>query len=192
MCVYRTFDIINPGSSGSGGGGGGDSSLIEVRQTRRQFRLQKRVFSDAGGLRLVSCLQDVTTGQRLVAKRSNRTDPKSNSFQALLADIECQLTARKFAADYVKALSSAGEARRNFDFLPPGIVDFGGVMYATEPFLVAANDFTKYTNNESFVAGSSGSGGGGGAIDPVLTAFSHWTYAQSEGKLLVCDVQVQS
>ena len=67
-------------------------------------------------------------------------------------------------------------------FLPSWIIRIDDGEFAlVEPYM-AGDDFVKYNDNN------------GGVLyqDPVMQAFSHFSWQNSGGQLLICDLQVRS
>ncbi|XP_064621272.1 alpha-protein kinase 1-like [Lineus longissimus] len=124
---------------------------------------------------------------RYVGKRYR--DARRKKLHLYYQDVVCQMTARHFVALFNQALKDDNQAWK-IQFVPAAHIqllsdDHKDIVYLlnVEPF-VEGSDFVKVTNNSKYV-------------NPDLTkelvdvslAFMHFTWEQSEGRILVTDLQ---
>jgi hypothetical protein len=91
--------------------------------------------------------------------------------------LQTQTLSGNIAGQFNKQLSEV-----NLRFLPSWIIQLQDGEFAfVEPYM-AGDDFVKYNDNNGQVLDQ----------DPVMQAFSHFSWQHSRGTLLVCDLQVRA
>lgn len=182
-----------------------DGSRFEVahlpqRQVVRRLRPHMR-----GGMRLVYGFSDPQVNDEhdvgpvtwMVSKSSRWVNKELNTRAVVEAHAKCSAVARHFAVRFNKQRATRGAALPALFFVPCFVyeVDPLQLLPEQEPRVFAAERylpgvFNKYNSNNGFVSNNgNNSKSSGMAHGEVVQAFAHFSFAASNGQLLVADLQ---
>lgn len=179
-----------------------DGSRFEVAH-QPQGQVMRRIKPHMrGGMRLVYGFRDPRVNDEhvagaaswMVAKSSRWVNRELNTRAVVEAHAKCSAVARHFAARFNEQRATKGAALPALFFVPCFVyeVDPLQLLPQQEPRVFAAERylpgvFLKYNSNNGFVSNNNKSPGM--AHGEVVQAFAHFTFAASNGQLLVADLQ---
>jgi len=154
-------------------------------------RMQKAPFAE-GAMRAAFWMDPSGCGPlgggRMVAKEGKRTGAAHNSKEALLGDLDSQLTAERLAERWNRTCAPRLGVPASVKFLPGFVMHFSERKRTDERWIAAERalpnngaDFRKFNNNGGFVDVADEAA--------LANAFSHWTWQVTGGEAMVLDMQ---
>lgn len=171
--------------------------LFPLREVARRSRPHMK-----GSMRLVYGFLDhqfdtKQVSSKMVAKISRHMDDNLNSLAVVETYAKSSAVAHFFAEQFNQRIAAAAQNKRatfisdktNISFAPcfiyevmkKGVLSMDVNYFTAEPFL--AGPFLKYNSNAGFICGDSLPN------YEVVQAFTHFTFVESKGTLLVADLQ---
>lgn len=174
-----------------------EAAHLPQRQVTRRLQPHMR-----GGMRSVYGFSDSQVNDEhdagaatwMVAKSSRWVNRELNTRAVVEAHAKCSAVARHFAARFNEQRATKGAALPALFFVPCFVYEVDPLqllpqqearVFAAERYLPGV--FLKYNSNNGFVSNNSKSPGM--AHNEVVQAFAHFTFAASNGQLLVADLQ---
>ena len=168
---------------------------LHMAQSETKLKIAPTPFA-MGAFRLAYLAQDVRCPKRLVVvKRSKYTNPRCTHPKRFFYDMETQAVTARFSHDFNNSLKAHVARSGNLLSIPCRLEvvalsviktrgksrqQMEGEYMTVEPFL--HGQYRKFTSNATFQDDQTEMG-------KMLVAFSHWSYHQSKGFLLIGDLQ---